>query len=116
MRWPFFLIPLPVAACSSLPSVPAPWEPTETQLSEPTQSSSAAAPAWTRIGSSVRGKPIEAVTLGSGPKRVYIIGGIHGDEPEGPATAGPLPAALLPDSISETGERCTIDRKSTRLN
>ena len=59
MRWPLLFIPLPLAACSSLPNIPAPWEPTETQLSEPTQP--AAATGWTKIGLSVRGKPARAV-------------------------------------------------------
>ncbi len=108
MRWPLIIIPLPLAACSSLPNVPAPWEPSESQLSEPTQPASAAAPGWTKVGTSVRGKSIEAVTLGSGPRHIYIIGGIHGDEPEGPAAATQLPAALLSDFISEAGEGATV--------
>src|SRR5438093_1211107 len=98
MRPPLFILFfLPLAACSSLPTVPAPWEPTETQSSEPTQPAEAEAPGWTKIGSSVRGKPIEAVTLGNGPRHIYVIGGIHGDEPEGPAAARALPLSLLPD-------------------
>lgn len=36
--------------------------------------------AWEVIGSSVEGRPVEAVTLGDGPERVYLIAGIHGDE------------------------------------
>lgn len=38
---------------------------------------------WRTIGRSVQGRALEAATLGSGPWRVYWIGGIHGDEPEG---------------------------------
>ena len=49
---------------------------------------------WKPIGRSVLGKPILAATIGDGPKRLYIIGGIHGDEPEGPPVAAALPAAL----------------------
>lgn len=37
---------------------------------------------WTEIGTSVKGRPIEAITIGTGPGRVLVIGGIHGDERE----------------------------------
>lgn len=107
MRWilPSLLL---MSGCVSLPTIPAPWEPTETQLAEPTPVREAATPAWTRIGTSIRGKPIEAVTLGSGPRRVYVIGGMLGDEPEGPAAAEKLPGLMLGDLIAESGERATI--------
>lgn len=49
---------------------------------------------WESIGLSIRGKPIQATTIGNGPKRLYIVGGIHGDEPEGPEVAAALPAAF----------------------
>jgi predicted deacylase len=39
--------------------------------------------AWRSVGESVEGRPIEAVQLGNGARRVLLIGGIHGDEPEG---------------------------------
>ncbi|MCW5774880.1 MAG: succinylglutamate desuccinylase/aspartoacylase family protein [Phycisphaeraceae bacterium] len=45
---------------------------------------------WSRFGVSVEGRPLEAVTIGTGLRRVLIIGGIHGDETEGLATIGPL--------------------------
>ncbi len=51
---------------------------------------------WSTIGASALGRPIEAVTWGRGPRRVYIIGGIHGDEPEGLAVAGSLGATARP--------------------
>jgi murein peptide amidase A len=112
MRWPklIILVPvLPLVSCAvEMPTIPAPWESTETQLGEPVAPSEAALPGWTKIGTSVRGKPIEAVTLGSGPRRVYIIGGVHGDEPEGPAAAGRMPAALLADMVGEAGARATV--------
>jgi predicted deacylase len=38
------------------------------------------APAWAPIGYSVQGRPINAIRLGSGPKHVVIIAGIHGTE------------------------------------
>ena len=33
-----------------------------------------------RIGSSVQGRPIEAITLGDGPERIWILATIHGNE------------------------------------
>ncbi|MBX3376276.1 MAG: hypothetical protein KF678_04655 [Phycisphaeraceae bacterium] len=85
-----------VAACSSFPSIPAPWDPAEPSTSEPPTSAGVTPISWQRIGSSVRGKPIQACTIGDGPRRVYIIGGIHGDEPEAPAAAELLPGLLSP--------------------
>ncbi len=38
---------------------------------------------WQSIGRSVEGREIEAASLGRGSPRVLLIGGIHGDEPEG---------------------------------
>jgi murein peptide amidase A len=59
---------------------------------------------WEKVGASVRGKPLQATTVGSGSRRIYIIGGIHGDEPEGPAAASLLPEMLLesPDLANST--------------
>jgi murein peptide amidase A len=37
---------------------------------------------WTTIGLSLESAPIEASTIGSGPFRVMIVGGIHGNEQE----------------------------------
>lgn len=49
---------------------------------------------WRRVASSVRGKPIEAANIGAGAHRIYILGGLHGDAPEGPAVMDGLLAAL----------------------
>lgn len=38
---------------------------------------------WNRIGTSVQGRPLLAAESGTGPLRIYVIGGIHGDETEG---------------------------------
>ena len=38
---------------------------------------------WETAGWSVERRPIETLRLGYGPDRILIIGGIHGDEPEG---------------------------------
>lgn len=50
---------------------------------------------WRVIGHSVKGRPIRAATIGSGPRRVLWIGGIHGDEREGRVATRELPAAFL---------------------
>lgn len=100
---------LALAGCAAeVPYIPAPWEPSETQLREPASPQDAAAPVWEKFGTSVRGKPLQAVTLGSGPRRIYIIGGIHGDAPEGPAVADLLPAALLADFAADAGRTTTL--------
>jgi len=39
-----------------------------------------AAPGWSVIGSSLRGRPIVAARFGSGIRHVLIVGGVHGDE------------------------------------
>src|SRR5690606_2247594 len=39
--------------------------------------------AWRVIGESLEGRSLEARSWGGGAGRVYIIGGIHGNEPEG---------------------------------
>jgi hypothetical protein len=53
--------------------------------------------AWTRAGESVQGRPIEVMTIGSGAAPVLIIGGIHGDEPEGMASVERFAAELAAD-------------------
>ncbi|GIK19744.1 MAG: zinc carboxypeptidase [Leptolyngbya sp. PLA2] len=55
----------------------------------------AAAASWSVVGASVEGRPIEAVTIGAGRRRVLIIGAIHGDEPEGLPAIDPLIDHLL---------------------
>ncbi len=35
---------------------------------------------WTNVGRSVQGREIEVATLGTGPQKALVIGGIHGDE------------------------------------
>ncbi|MFG0258794.1 MAG: M14 family zinc carboxypeptidase [Phycisphaerales bacterium JB041] len=52
---------------------------------------------WERIGTSTRGRPIEATTIGNGGTigpRVLLVGGIHGDEPEGGRTIDAVEAYL----------------------
>ncbi|MFN0132953.1 MAG: M14 family zinc carboxypeptidase [Phycisphaerales bacterium] len=85
-------------ACSPVERVadiPPPWEAQEPQTHEPVALAPEALPrAWERIGSSVRGKAIQAMTVGNGTRRVYVIGSIHGDEPEAREAAALLPEAL----------------------
>jgi len=38
---------------------------------------------WMPIGSSIERRPLLVAQSGSGPLRVYLIGGVHGDETEG---------------------------------
>jgi protein MpaA len=51
-------------------------------------------PAWVTVGYSVQGRPLRRLSVGSGPRRVLWIGGIHGDEPQGAAATAALPAAF----------------------
>ncbi|CAM2933652.1 hypothetical protein BST27_11985 [Mycobacterium intermedium] len=46
------------------------------------------------MGTSVQGRPIRLLTLGHGPRKVLVIGGIHGDETEGAYSIRELPAAF----------------------
>src|SRR5688572_33203044 len=43
----------------------------------------APAPSWSPIGVSVEHRPLLVAETGSGPLRIYVIGGVHGDEIEG---------------------------------
>jgi murein peptide amidase A len=52
------------------------------------------APAWRPIARSTLGAPIEALTIGDGPKRILIIGAIHGNEPDALPAIDPLLARL----------------------
>lgn len=38
---------------------------------------------WSTIGQSIEGRPILARTVGSGARRILLVGSIHGDEPWG---------------------------------
>lgn len=68
-----------------------------------------AAPApWAAIGHSYESRPIRATTRGRGPLRVYLIGSIHGDEPEGLAAVETL-AAQLGSPSSPATARIVLD-------
>jgi hypothetical protein len=61
---------------------------------------------WQRIGTSIRGRPIEAAQFeagsvgGGGERRIYIIGGMRGDEPEAPRAAQRMADLLAAEGIA----------------
>src|SRR5688572_6778594 len=76
--------------------IPAPWEEVEGPKAEATIVNLAPeATGWTKIASSVRGKPIVAADFGGGPCRVYVVGSVSGDEPECVAAAELLRGELF---------------------
>ena len=52
---------------------------------------------WQVIGQSIEGRAIRLRSIGSGPRTVLWIGGIHGDEAEGAVATAQLPEAFLAD-------------------
>lgn len=56
---------------------------------------------WQTIGRSREGRPLRIRQIGTGPRRVIWIGGIHGNEREGGVSTDELPAALaaLPGAL-----------------
>lgn len=56
---------------------------------------------WTVIGQSVQGRPLRMRTIGTGPRHVLFIGGIHGDEPEGAYTTTQLPIAFAAAGLAD---------------
>jgi hypothetical protein len=80
-----------------------PFPPTVRRAEPPALPAAPLRAQWQRIGTSVRGKPIEAAQFGDGrgPRRVYIIGGMRGDEPEAPRAAGRLADLLAAEGLLE---------------
>lgn len=75
----------------------APAEPTAAEANPAVTQKPGAltSPVWERIGMSGQGRVIEATSLGSGGgPRVLLVGGIHGDEPEGGRTINAIEAYL----------------------
>jgi murein peptide amidase A len=95
-----------LSACGSTPdlNIPAPWDENEGPRAEaPIPNLEPAPPGWGRLGLSVRGKQIVVATIGNGPYHIYVVGGIAGDEPEGPAAADKLRTELfkhIPDHVT----------------
>ena len=50
---------------------------------------------WQVIGHSIEGRDIRRRTVGSGPRVVLWVDGIHGNEPENAVSTAALPAAFL---------------------
>ena len=65
-----------VAACATAPRNAG-------EASAPAASEQFAPGGWSRLGYSVQGRPLYVAQSGTGPVRVYVIGGVHGDETEG---------------------------------
>ncbi len=61
---------------------------------------------WQVIGQSIEGRDIRLRTVGSGPRSVLWIGGIHGDEAEGAVATAQLPDAFLAER--DRAERVTL--------
>lgn len=65
-----------------------------TTLAAPMAEPSRPASPWQTIGQSRQGRPLRIRRLGTGPRRVIWIGGIHGNEREGAVSTEELPNAL----------------------
>lgn len=61
---------------------------------------------WHTLGNSVEGRPLRALRVGHGPRRVLVVGGIHGDEREGRLVAQELPAAVM--AVPQAAARVTL--------
>jgi protein MpaA len=68
-----------LAACVSTPRRNA----VDSDAAAPANPPVASASNWKAIGFSVQRRPLLALQKGTGPLRIYLIGGIHGDETEG---------------------------------
>jgi hypothetical protein len=90
MRAPPVIAMLLLPACALEP--PEPAHKVAAPAEEPAP---AAACIWREIGVSVQGRPLLATVVGSGPRHVLWVGGIHGDEREGAVATAALPAAFL---------------------
>jgi protein MpaA len=66
--------------------------------------------AWRTIGWSSDGRPIEAYEVGRGVNRVLVIGGIHGDEPEGLPLVERLADELAQDRTAVAGSTVVLVR------
>lgn len=95
------LLLLPLAGCTVL--APAPPGAVPVRQTD-------AAVGWTTIGHSLQRRPIHAAMVGGGPRRVYLIGLIHGDETEGQAILDEAIARLAgPDLAAAATVRVVRD-------
>ncbi|MFV1362182.1 M14 family zinc carboxypeptidase [Mycolicibacterium elephantis] len=106
------------AGCGSSSSDKANALPTTSVSAQPSDEATSSSPAatvkpgprevvepWETVGTSVQGKPIRLRSVGYGPRKVLVIGGIHGDEPEGEVVVAELPAAF---NEAEFAEKVTL--------
>ncbi|MSO37274.1 MAG: DUF2817 domain-containing protein [Acidimicrobiia bacterium] len=59
-------------------------------------------PAWTTVGTSLQNRPIRVSKIGTGPRQVLWIGGIHGDEDEGAIATAELTKAFVDAGLGST--------------
>lgn len=72
LRWPALVVVLVLLVAGSLLVL---WPKEEEPQLQP---AGAAVPTHTVVGTSVKGRPIDAYTYGSGSKHIVFVGGIHG--------------------------------------
>lgn len=108
LRTALYVLALAAAAgCDSTADTATASPGTVGRSADPSPVASAAPPAatpgpWREVGKSVQGRPVRARTIGTGPRRVLFIGGIHGDEPEGAYTTAQLPTAFIDAGLAAT--------------
>lgn len=99
------VLSLPVAGCQSgaEPTAISPIGSTSSLApsSSPNATMPSAQSGWQNVGWSVLGRPIRAITVGSGPRTVLFIGGIHGDEAECAFATAQLPEAFTAAGLGE---------------
>lgn len=66
------------------------------------------APQWREVGRSVQGRPLRAITVGTGARRVLWIGGIHGDETEGVLATAELLRTVAEDPVLTASVTLTV--------
>lgn len=90
-----FLLLFVLAGCTSFHPLDRPWAKPRDAAATEASAPAAWHPRWQQIGTSVEGRPLRLARLGTGPRRVLWIGGIHGNEREGRVATDELPRALL---------------------
>ena len=93
------------AGCIGYGSLDADWRRGQQPAADANAATAAAGSVhmeWRTLGTSVQGRPLRALTVGHGPRRVLWIGGIHGDEREGSTATRDLPDAFagVPGAVS----------------